>query len=147
MLVRLNEPPNVANGNIQLLSVFAYYDIYVHHNGHYIATTTCRLSTNKTFKSAAAAVWPPMEFISRKFLWPRVPFGSGDSNRTFFGGNDASWAPPRTTHTYYRNILMWASNAPSNLTGQLASIASHHATGLTKIITFALISVLGMLCV
>jgi len=38
---------------------------------------------------------------------------------TFFGGSDASWSTPVTTHTYFRNIQLWGSSAASNLTGQL----------------------------
>jgi len=38
---------------------------------------------------------------------------------TFFGGSDASWSTPVTTHTYFRNIRLWGSSATSNLTGQL----------------------------
>jgi len=32
---------------------------------------------------------------------------------TFFGGNDTSWSTPQTTHTYFRNIGLWGSTAPS----------------------------------
>ncbi|TCD71233.1 hypothetical protein EIP91_011711 [Steccherinum ochraceum] len=35
---------------------------------------------------------------------------------TFFGGNDASWAPNDTTHAYFRNIQLWGSSTASNLT-------------------------------
>ncbi|KAF8798713.1 polysaccharide lyase family 14 protein [Phlegmacium glaucopus] len=40
---------------------------------------------------------------------------------TFFGGSDASWSTPVTTHTYFRNIQLWGSSAASNLTGQLVN--------------------------
>lgn len=39
-------------------------------------------------------------------------------------GSDDSWATPETTHTYYRNIQMWATTAPSNLTGQVVKSAA-----------------------
>jgi len=42
---------------------------------------------------------------------------------SFFGGDDSSWATPVTTHSYLRNIRMWAGNAPSNLTGSNVSSA------------------------
>ncbi|KAF5393507.1 hypothetical protein D9757_000593 [Collybiopsis confluens] len=35
---------------------------------------------------------------------------------TFFGGSDDTWATPNTTHTYYRNIQLWAGADPSNIT-------------------------------
>ncbi|GJJ06079.1 hypothetical protein Clacol_000268 [Clathrus columnatus] len=40
-----------------------------------------------------------------------------DANRTFFGGNDPSWATPLTQNTYFRQFRLWASENPSNLTG------------------------------
>ncbi|KAF7288658.1 hypothetical protein HMN09_01371700 [Mycena chlorophos] len=42
---------------------------------------------------------------------------------TFFGGSDSSWATPNTTHTYFRNIQLWAGSNPSNLTGSVVSSA------------------------
>ncbi|KZS96322.1 polysaccharide lyase family 14 protein, partial [Sistotremastrum niveocremeum HHB9708] len=33
---------------------------------------------------------------------------------TFFGGSDSSWATPSDQHTYFRNIKLWGSTAPSN---------------------------------
>lgn len=38
-------------------------------------------------------------------------------------GSDTSWATPVTTHTYFRNVQLWGSSAPSNLTGQLVNDA------------------------
>ncbi|KAI0356288.1 hypothetical protein OH77DRAFT_1377728, partial [Trametes cingulata] len=40
---------------------------------------------------------------------------------TFFGGSDDSWAPPLTVHAYFRNIQLYGSSSPSNLTGQKVS--------------------------
>ncbi|KAI0823345.1 hypothetical protein BC628DRAFT_526860 [Trametes gibbosa] len=40
---------------------------------------------------------------------------------TFFGGSDDSWAPQSTVHAYFRNIQLFGSSAPSNLTGQQVS--------------------------
>jgi len=34
---------------------------------------------------------------------------------TFFGGNDASWAPNVTTHSYFRNFQLYGSSAASTL--------------------------------
>ncbi|RPD63792.1 hypothetical protein L227DRAFT_572234 [Lentinus tigrinus ALCF2SS1-6] len=53
----------------------------------------------------------------------------GDSNidiggmyfSTFFGGSDSSWAPPSDVNAYFRNIQMWGSSSPSNLTGSQVS--------------------------
>ncbi|KAI0362935.1 hypothetical protein BV20DRAFT_976104 [Pilatotrama ljubarskyi] len=46
---------------------------------------------------------------------------------TFFGGSDDSWAPPSTVHAYFRNIELYGSKAPSNLTGQKVSGAARQA--------------------
>ncbi|KAI0344842.1 hypothetical protein BDW22DRAFT_1412531 [Trametopsis cervina] len=43
---------------------------------------------------------------------------------TFFGGSDSSWATPQTVHTYFRNIQLFGSSAPSNLTGPTVSGAA-----------------------
>ncbi|KZV77090.1 polysaccharide lyase family 14 protein [Peniophora sp. CONT] len=43
---------------------------------------------------------------------------------TFFGGNDESWAPDSDTHTYFRNIQLWAGTSPSNATGAKISNAA-----------------------
>ena len=53
----------------------------------------------------------------------------GDSNidigglyfSTFFGGSDSSWAPSSDMNAYFRNIQMWGSSSPSNLTGSPVS--------------------------
>ena len=53
----------------------------------------------------------------------------GDSNidigglyfSTFFGGSDSSWAPSSDMNAYFRNIQMWGSSSPSNLTGSQVS--------------------------
>lgn len=37
--------------------------------------------------------------------------------RTFFGGNDATWATPVQQNAYFRNIQMYAGTSPSNVTG------------------------------
>jgi len=43
---------------------------------------------------------------------------------TFYGGNDASWAPSNTTHAYFRNVHMWGGSSASNLTGYKVNGAS-----------------------
>ena len=40
---------------------------------------------------------------------------------TFFGGSDSSWAPSSDMNAYFRNIQMWGSSSPSNLTGSQVS--------------------------
>lgn len=42
---------------------------------------------------------------------------------TFFGGNDATWAPAADTHTYFRNFQLWGGSAPSTLTPTNAASA------------------------
>lgn len=55
---------------------------------------------------------------------------------TFFGGSDTSWATPVTTHTYFRNVRLWGSNAPSNLTGALVNNGlSAYQSSVTLIFT------------
>ena len=49
--------------------------------------------------------------------------------RTFFGGDDSSWATPQTVHTYFRNIQLWGSSSPSNLTGTVVSAAAPSSLG------------------
>jgi hypothetical protein len=70
---------------------------------------------------------------------------------TFFGGNDATWAPPSTTHSYFRNFRLWGSSATSNLTGAHVSAATcthEHTLGwgwLIGIIGFTLgLGILGL---
>jgi len=113
MLVRLNEPATVANGNIQLF----FNDVQAIDQQNLQIRNSDSLSANGFYFS------------------------------TFYGGNDASWAPPQTTHTFYRNIRMWASQSPSNLTAQPISASSHHAAGLTQLTGFVLVSVLAALCI
>lgn len=48
---------------------------------------------------------------------------------TFFGGDDSSWATPQTVHTYFRNIQLWGSSSPSNLTGKVVSAAAPSSLG------------------
>jgi len=51
---------------------------------------------------------------------------------TFFGGNDASWAPPQTTHAYFRNIQLFGSSAASNLTGKVSKATPLSVTSTTR---------------
>jgi len=115
LLVQLNNPPDVANGNIMLF----FNDV---------------------------------QGISQGNLQLR---GGTDINigglyfSTFFGGSDSSWATPQTTHTYFRNFQMWGSSAPSNLTGQKVSGATHDlVTGWTRttscFITLGLVLAFGL---
>ncbi|RDB16966.1 hypothetical protein Hypma_002633 [Hypsizygus marmoreus] len=100
MLVRLNDPPNVANGNIQL-----YYNDLQAIN-----------QTNLQIRSSSSVVANGFYF-SAPFTFPSI-------ERSLEASSDSTWATPNTTHTYYRSIRMWAGSAPSNLTGQFVSAAS-----------------------
>lgn len=113
VLVRLNEPSNLANGNIQLF----FNDMQAINQQNVLIRTAENLTANGFYFS------------------------------TFYGGNDASWAPAQTTHSYFRNVRMWASKAPSNLTGQAGSAGSHHAAGLIHITGFMLVIALVVLCI
>lgn len=42
---------------------------------------------------------------------------------TFFGGSDSSWAPPSDVNAYFRNIQLFGSSSPSNLTGSKVGAA------------------------
>ncbi|CAE6493951.1 unnamed protein product [Rhizoctonia solani] len=59
----------------------------------------------------------------------RINSISGLFFSTFFGGEDSSWASPKEQHTYFRNIRMWGSDAPSNMTGNRINAASSIAVG------------------
>jgi len=43
---------------------------------------------------------------------------------TFFGGDDTTWATPTTTHTYFRNLQVYAADSTSNLTGPTVTSSS-----------------------
>jgi len=110
LLVRLNNPPNIANGNIQLF----YNDLQAINQQNLQIRSASSVSANGFYFS------------------------------TFFGGSDDSWATPETTHTYYRNIRMWAGTAASNLTGQpVGNTASRtRGMGTAQVSGLALIVVL-----
>lgn len=48
---------------------------------------------------------------------------------TFFGGSDDSWATPKDTYTYYRNIQLWGSQAASTLSGDKVENSAFIAQG------------------
>ncbi|KAJ6625631.1 hypothetical protein B0H10DRAFT_2002449 [Mycena sp. CBHHK59/15] len=83
LLVQLNNPVNVANGNIELyfndVQALAQQDLQL------------RASSNVT--------------------------AGGIYFSTFFGGSDTSWSTPTTTHTYFRNMVVYGGYTPSTLTG------------------------------
>ncbi|KAG8721647.1 hypothetical protein FRC08_011575 [Ceratobasidium sp. 394] len=91
MLVRLNNPGNVANGQLQLF----YNDL--------LAISQSGIQFRAT---------DDIQSISGLFF------------STFFGGEDSSWASPTEQHTYFRNIRLWGSESPSNLTGNQVNSAS-----------------------
>jgi len=75
------------------------------------------------------------------FLEARVPFKCIFICLTIRVGSDSSWATPNTTHTFFRNIQMWGSGAPSNLTGQqVKSDAHHHGGPMTALTTVVMIA-------
>ncbi|KAG5643160.1 hypothetical protein DXG03_001490 [Asterophora parasitica] len=94
ILVRLNNPPNVANGNVQL----------------YFNGVKAIDQQNLQIRSASSVS------------------ANGFYFSTFFGGSDNTWETPKTVHTYFRNIQLYAGSAPSNLTGSKVSAASRSAT-------------------
>jgi hypothetical protein len=51
---------------------------------------------------------------------------------TFFGGSDDEWATPITTHSYFRNVQLFAGTGASTLQGSKVG-AAHRAAGTTGI--------------
>ncbi|KAH6914002.1 hypothetical protein BKA70DRAFT_1095664 [Coprinopsis sp. MPI-PUGE-AT-0042] len=102
MLVRLNSPPDVANGNIRL-----------YFNGQEV------LSQEGLQIRSADSVTVNGLFFS-----------------TFFGGADESFATPRDTFSYFRNIQLWGSTQTSNLTGPVieSSALSAQSFSFTSIL-------------
>ncbi|KAJ7072314.1 polysaccharide lyase family 14 protein [Mycena amicta] len=99
MLVQLNNPVDVANGNIQVY-----------------------------FNNVQALVQPDMQIRATPNLTINGLYFS-----TFFGGSDATWATPNTTHTYFRSMQLWGGFSPSTLTGAKVSSAlprMHRSTTL-----------------
>jgi hypothetical protein len=60
--------------------------------------------------------------------------------RTFFGGNDESWAPKNDTYTYYRNIEIWGGSTPSTFAGDKVSSSSKTHAGLAGVLGALFIS-------
>ncbi|KAI0081218.1 hypothetical protein K474DRAFT_1656689 [Panus rudis PR-1116 ss-1] len=90
MLVRLNAPTDIANGQVALF----YNNVQ---------------ATNET-----GLVYRSDNDIDVGGLYLS----------TFFGGDDSSWAPPETTHAYFRNFQLWGSSDASNLPGDKVSSAT-----------------------
>ncbi|KAG5651774.1 hypothetical protein H0H81_007527 [Sphagnurus paluster] len=111
LLVRLNDPPNVANGNIQLY----YNDLKAIDQQGLQIRTNAQVFANGFYFSYDPA----------SFLFSLVTHDV--NNRTFFGGADKTWETPQTAHTYYRNIRMWGSSTASNLTGNTVNAAGRNA--------------------
>lgn len=64
---------------------------------------------------------------------------------TFFGGNDESWATPKTVHSYFRNIQLWGSTEPSTASGPTiknSALPRTFGTLLTAFTTFGILVVL-----
>jgi len=110
LLVQLNNPPNVANGNIQ----FFYNDQHVLSQDGLQIRTADNLTINGLFFS------------------------------TFFGGADDSFATPKDVHAYFRNITLWGSSRPSNLTGPVVSSAPSPNSPIS-LYHFAYVSLMGLL--
>ncbi|KAF8678178.1 hypothetical protein RHS04_05488, partial [Rhizoctonia solani] len=125
MLVRLNSPENVANGQLQLLWVFS-------------SPVIISLRSNHAYRYAATTIYSPFHtmgysinpiVVCRSKHNSLIIVASPLVNSTFFGGEDSSWASPKEQHTYFRNIRMWGSDAPSNMTGNRINAASSIAVG------------------
>ncbi|KAJ7218056.1 polysaccharide lyase family 14 protein [Mycena pura] len=91
ILVQLNNPVDVANGNIEVyfnnVQALAQQDMQI------------RAASNLSINGL---------YFSCVFLFRR---------------SDLSWATPNTTHTYFRNIQMWAGTSASSLTGNKVNSA------------------------
>ena len=125
MLVQMNNPPNVANGNLQLL--------WIRPSLYFEFGTNC--STNiYSYNDVQALSQTNLQFRSGSSVT-----AGGLYLSTFYGGNDESWAPSNTTHSYFRNFRLWGSSAPSNLTGSTVSAATstHEVAWLFGIICLA----------
>jgi len=90
LLVRLNSPDNIANGQVKLY----FNDV------------------------------PVLEHDDIYFRSSDVVTAGGLFFSTFFGGNDASWAPLNLTHTFFRNFELFASTSPSDLQGSQVKSAA-----------------------
>ncbi|KAF8161096.1 polysaccharide lyase family 14 protein [Crassisporium funariophilum] len=68
---------------------------------------------------------------------------------TFFGGSDASWSTPVTTHTYFRNIQLWGGSKASNLSGQVvrSDAPSNRRAWTTLGLTLLAVVTGSMLCI
>ncbi|KAF4620808.1 hypothetical protein D9613_000690 [Agrocybe pediades] len=114
LLVQLNNPPNIANGQMSLY----FNDL---------------LAVNQQGLQIRAAD----DVAANGFYFS-----------TFFGGSDTSWATPVTTYTYFRNVRLWGSNAPSNLTGSLVNDGSfNYQSSMTLVLTLLAIVAGSLFCV
>ncbi|KAL4254990.1 hypothetical protein ABKN59_003937 [Abortiporus biennis] len=52
---------------------------------------------------------------------------------TFFGGDDSSWAPSQTTHSYFRNFQFYGSSASSNLTSTSAATSAISSISMERL--------------
>ncbi|KDR75891.1 hypothetical protein GALMADRAFT_69077 [Galerina marginata CBS 339.88] len=67
---------------------------------------------------------------------------------TFFGGSDTSWATPVTTHTYFRNVRLWGSNAASNMTGtHVNESISSYKSSTSLVLTLLAVVVGSLFCI
>ncbi|ELU42466.1 hypothetical protein AG1IA_03486 [Rhizoctonia solani AG-1 IA] len=116
MLVRLNSPENVANGQLQLLWVFS-------------SPVIISLRSNHAYRYAATTIYSPFHTMGYSIVTRTVSTRSVPLSFCEPTGEDSSWASPKEQHTYFRNIRMWGSDAPSNMTGNRINAASSIAVG------------------
>ncbi|KAH9083540.1 hypothetical protein EDB83DRAFT_2538893 [Lactarius deliciosus] len=116
LLIRLNSPTNIANGQ----AILYFNDAKaLEHNDLY-------------FRSSDVITAGGMYFSLRGALWRHhSPF--------LLVGDDSSWAPSNLTHTYFRNFQLFAGTSPSDLQGSqvkngAASRASMPLAGLVVVL-------------
>lgn len=126
----MNNPPDVANGNVMLLCVIIFSSVPS------IPLTQPYCSYND------------VQAISEQNL----QFRSGDDVNigglylsTFFGGSDSSWATPSTVNSYFRNFEMWGSTAASNFSGNAVTGAAHMNIAAPALVRWVLMGGVALL--
>ncbi|KAI6123856.1 polysaccharide lyase family 14 protein [Pisolithus croceorrhizus] len=97
MVVQMNDPPDVANGNLVL-----YFD-----DSQIISQQGLQ------FRNGTAVNVGGLYFSNSRFTYMIC--------QTLLQGSDDSWATLQPVNTYYRNFQLYGSSLPSNLTGQQVS--------------------------
>ncbi|THG94548.1 hypothetical protein EW145_g8118 [Phellinidium pouzarii] len=100
LLVQLNNPPSSSNGFIALY----FNDVLA------ISQNGVQFRTSDSVTAGGFFL-----LVSTFTLHSKTKNTPDNYLRTFFGGDDSSWATPNDTHTYFRNIAMWGSSSPSTM--------------------------------